>query len=748
MRPDSPPAAADAHRPSIRMKDSIGRLAAVLSAFTIALSCSTTRVLQEGEYRLAKNTIEVTNDKKFSVNELESYLKQRPNSYFVFGWNPFLNVYNWQNGKGGSWDRFVTKVGVAPVVFDSTLVSNSVDNVTKHLEYLGYYDSKVTGDVTTKARRAKVRYSVELGKQYPISSVTYVLPEGELAEDFIADIVNSTVKAGSYLSESALDAESARSSKYLRDCGYYGFNKNYYFYEADTLSNSDSASLVLTINEYTRNESETQARTLRKFRFNDVTITHPQSLKIREQVLRRLNTVTPGDLYSESGISNTYSRLSSLRMFNGIDITTEEADTNLVDCTINLKQSKLQGFKINLEASINSSGLFGISPQVSYYHKNIFHGGEWLNVSFMGNFQFMFNDPVTSNEFGVSAGLSFPKFLGLPYRLFKGPSIPRTDVNVSYNYQSRPEYTRNIISVSYGYSGSVAGRFFYQVYPAQLGIVKLFNIADGFYDRLQNNPFMMNAYQNHFDLGLGSTFYYTTNADVNPKTSYFYTRLQFDISGNLISLFRPLMTKDESGAGLIWNTPFSQYVRVEWSLGKTWRFGRNNGQAFATRFLAGVGYAYGNSTELPFEKHFYAGGSNSLRGWMARRVGPGLSLLNESFVIANQTGDYRLELNGEYRFQMFWKLAGAVFVDMGNIWTFRESGTDEDHSSILTAKTFLPGIAADWGIGLRLDLSFLVLRVDWGLRVHDPARDNKWVGPSGWFKSDGYAVHFGVGYPF
>ncbi len=730
------------------MNRAFGRLAAAASALITVLSCSTTKVLQQGEYRLAKNTIEVTNDKKFSVNELEPYLKQKPNSYFVFGWNPFLNVYNWQNGRGGGWDRFVTKIGVAPVVYDSTLVYNSIDNVTRHLEYLGYYNSRVTSDVVTRAKRVRVRYSVELGKRYPISSISYVLPEGEIAGDFLADTANCTVKVGSYLSESALDAESTRSSKYLRDRGFYGFSKNHYFYEADTLANPDSAALTLTINEYTRNESEEGARPLRRFSINEVTVTHPLSLKVREQVIRRLNTVHPGDLYSESDISNTYSRLSSMRMFSGINISTEEADTNLVNCTIDLKQSKLQGFKINLEASINSSGLFGISPQISYYHKNIFHGGEWLNVSFMGNFQFMFNNSVTSDEFGVSAGLSFPKFLGLPYRLFHGPSIPRTDVNLSYNYQSRPEYTRNIISVSYGYSGSVDGKFFYQVYPIQLGIVKLFNIADGFYDRLQNNPFMMNAYQNHFDLGLGSTFYYTTNADVNPKTSYFYSRLLFDISGNLISLFRPLMTKDENGAGLIWNTPFSQYVRVEWSVGKTWRFGRNNGQAFATRFLAGVGYAYGNSTELPFEKHFYAGGANSLRGWMARRVGPGLSLLNESFVIANQTGDYRLELNGEYRFAMFWKLAGAVFIDAGNIWTFRESGSDEEHSSILTGKTFLPGIAADWGIGLRLDLDFLVLRVDWGLRVHDPARDSKWVGPAGWFKSDGYAVHFGVGYPF
>ncbi len=730
------------------MERVLSRIAVVSAAFALALSCSTTKVLQEGEYRLAKNTIEVENDNKFNPNELEPYIKQRPNSYFVFGWNPFLNIYNWQNGKGKGWDKFVTKIGVAPVVFDSTLVYNSIDNITKHLEYLGYYDSTVNGDIITRGKRKKVNYLVDLGKQYPIGSIDYVLPEGELAEDFLADSTNFTVGVGTYLSESALDAESTRSSRHLRDLGYYGFNKNHYFYEADTLAHNDSAALTLTINEFTRNEPDAEAHALRKFYMNNVSVTHPTSLKLREKTITKLNTIHPGDLYSETSITNTYSRLSSMRMFSGINITTEQADSNLVDCRIDLKQSKLQGFKVNLEASINSSGLFGISPQISYYHKNIFHGGEWLNLSFMGNFQIMFNNShKRSNEFGVSAGLSFPKFLGLPYRLFKGPNMPRTDLNLSYNYQSRPEYTRNIISISYGYSGSVTDRFYYQVYPVQLGIVRLFHIADGFYDGLENNPFMMNAYQNHFDLGLGSMFYYTTNVDVNPKTTYFYTRLQFDISGNIISLFRPLMKKDENGAGMIWHTPFSQYFRLEWTIGRTWRFGRNNGQAFAMRFLAGLGYAYGNSTELPFEKHFYSGGANSLRGWLARRVGPGLAPLNESFVIANQTGDYKLEYNAEYRFFMFWKLAGAVFVDAGNIWTFRETGT-EGHSSKLTGKTFLPSIAADWGIGLRLDLDFLILRVDWGLRVHDPARDQKWVSPADWFRSDGYAIHFGVGYPF
>lgn len=725
-----------------------GRIATAVMAFACLISCSTTKVLQDNEYRLAKNEIEILNDKHFNPNQLQAYLKQKPNSYFIFGWNPFLNVYNWQNGKGKGWDKFVTKIGVAPVVYEAEQVDNSILNLENRLEYLGYFDSKVESRISVKRKKVNVTYEVTLGKRYPIKQLSITLPEGgEFSEAFLKDTSAMTVKVGDYLSESALEAETERSSADMRNKGFYTFNKNYYFFEADTLTYPDSALLHLTVHEYTRNETAKEAEPIRKFYFNDVSITYPRTLKIKDKVLKELNTIIPGAPYSSDIVNQTYSRLASLRVFNSVNIGMTKADTNLVDCSISLSQSKLQGFKVNLEGSTNSSGLLGVSPQLSYYHKNIFRGGEWLNLSFMGNFQFKFNDSVRSNEFGVSAGLSFPKFFPLPYRYFKG-EIPRTDINLSYNYQDRPEYTRNIISTSYGYNGRVGDRFYYQAYPLQLNIVRLFNLDPDFYKTLANDPFLRYAYQDHFDLGSGMTLYYTTDAASIPTESFFYTRFQFDIAGNMLSLFKPLMKRDQDGFATIWNTPYSQFVRSEITLGRTWIFGRNGGQAVATRLLAGAGYAYGNSSALPFEKHFYGGGSNSLRGWQARTVGPGLSPMDTSFVIPNQTGDMKLEANIEYRFNMFWKVAGAVFVDAGNVWTLKDDGTQAGKESMLRWDTFGESIAANWGVGMRLNFGFMLLRLDLGLKVHDPAREIKWVGPDQWFKRDGYALHFGVGYPF
>ena len=720
----------------------------IFAAAAFAVSCSMTRVLKDGEYMLADNKITVTNDKEFNVAGLKSYLRQQPSYYFIFRWNPFINVFNWQNGKGGAWDKFVKKLGVEPVVYESEKVEESITNISNRLEYLGYYGSKVDSHIKLKRKRVFVSYDVTLGKRFPIKDIVITIPEGgPFPADYLSDTSAMLIRRGDYLSENILEQETVRSTAAMNRMGYYDFNKHHFFFEADTLSIPDTAILKMDIREYTRNENPDDGVPIRKFFFNDVSISYPATMQIREKVLTSLNTIKPGDVYSTTTVNNTYSRLSALRMFSGVNVGITQVDTNLVDCKINLSQSKLQGFKLNLEASTNSTGLFGVSPQVSYYHKNIFRGGEWLNLSFMGNFQFKFNDDIRSNEFGISAGLSFPRFLLLPYKYFK-QAVPRTEVNLSYNYQNRPEYTRNIISTSYGYNGNVHNKFFYQVYPVQLNIVRLFDMDENFYKSMEKDPFFKNAYQNHFDLGMGGTLYYTTNPEPTPKSTYHYARLQMDVAGNVLSAFNGLMDRDENGARMIWKTPYSQFVRGELTLGKTWIWNNKYSHALATRFLIGAGYAYGNSSALPFEKHFYAGGANSMRGWQARTVGPGSAQMDTSFIIPNQTGDMRLEANVEYRFKLFWKFSGAAFIDVGNVWTLAKEDADGSQLSQFQFNTFAKSLAANWGVGLRLDFDFLLLRIDLGLKVHDPARSQSWVGPDQWFNTDGYAMHFGVGYPF
>ncbi|MCI6045575.1 MAG: BamA/TamA family outer membrane protein [Alistipes sp.] len=726
--------------------------ATVMATAVLSFSCSTTRVLGDGQFRLADNKVVVDNDRKFNTKEIESYIKQKPNSYIIFGWNPFLNIYNWsgKNADKGI-NKFLRKIGTAPVVYQPSQVEASVENINRHLEYLGYYGSDVRSEVRVNGKRVTVTYSVTLGRRYRIGNVSFAVPDGEFKEDFYADTAAVSIRPGDFLSEDALEKETERAASMFRRKGYFGFTKNYFSFEADTLARRDTADLLMTVKEYTRNQTAEYARPHRKYFFGDVSISYDNDLKFNDRVLKNICTIRPGAMYDEREVNTTYSRLSALRLFSGVNVALNPRDSGIVDCDISLTKSRMQGFKVNLEGSTNSTGLIGISPQVSYYHKNIFHGGQWLNLGFLGNFQFKYDDrSVKSNEFGVSAGLSFPEFLGLPNSIFHGPSVPRTEINASYNYQNRPEYTRNMISTSYGYSGSLRnGKFFYQFYPIQAKIVRLTNLDPNFYTTLSGNPFMRDAYQNHFDVGSGLVAYYTTSTALVPKETYEYARLQLDASGNVLSLFNKAMKSDEYGSRLIWNTPYSQYIRTELTLGKTFVFGKNGGQALAIRLLGGVGYAYGNSSTIPFEKQFYSGGANSMRGWQARSLGPGNSKADTTFVIPSQTGDVKLEANLEYRFPMFWKLCGAVFTDVGNIWTLKETDGDDGSHTHFDLKNLAASLAADWGIGLRVDLNFLILRLDMGMKVYDPSLDTaRWRSPSQWLKKDGYTLHFGVGYPF
>lgn len=714
------------------------RTACIFLAALALAGCSTTRLVPEGEYRLASNKIEVSGDGKVSPADLSPYLRQQSNSYLAFGWNPFLNIYNWSNGSGAGINGFWEKIGTPPVIFNPQLVGSTVENMTTRLEYLGYYDAKVVPEVSTVRRLAKVRYLVETGERRKIDEVVYDIPEGDFARDFYADTLAVSVKPGDYLSEQALEAETTRGAAHFRDLGYYGFNKNNYFFEADTLSGRTV--LHYRVRGYTRNESAATDSPISRYRINKVNIWYPADLKFRESLLRKLNRIQPGDLYSESIVNTTYYRLSALNVFNSVNIEMTPSDSALVDCDIRLGESNMMGFKLNAEVSSNSSGLLGASPQLSFYHKNLFNGGERLNLEFTGNWQFMPGTDVASTELGVSASLSFPRALGYPLEKAKGRNIPRTEFSASYNYQNRPEYRRSIAGFTYGYTGQIGNQIFYQLYPLQVDFVKLYNISTDFTQTLQENPYLWDSFQDQIDAGIGMMLYHTTDASIVPKSSYGFSRLSVDVSGNVLSIFNRFMPVSEvSGHRLLMGLPYNQYVRAELELGKVLRFGSNEGHAVAMRLDMGIGHAYGNSTALPFEKQFYAGGSSSMRGWQVRTLGPGFSAIDNSFVIPSQTGDVKLEANLEYRFDLFWKLEGALFADVGNVWRMNEINHD-----------FLQSIAGDWGVGLRVNLDFILLRIDAGFKVHDPSRPSgqRWLRPAEWVGHDGYAIHFGVGYPF
>ncbi len=722
------------------------RLLPILAMFLLAVSCSTTRVLEEGQYRLTSTKITVTDEvpPDFNEKEVRNYIRQDAGNGGILSFNPFLYVYNWSKKDG-----VLHKLGTPPLILDENAVEPSIENMQQRLIYMGYYDSRVDSRIHHKGKKASVEYLLTLGKRYPIEKVVFEVPEYDsFHSDFMADSSEVISRLeGNYLSEKLLESESVISSSRMRNLGYYSLNKSNYTFEADTLGGGTL--LYYRVGEYGRELSANNAKPLNKYNIGDVSITLPSDLRFRETLLKEITTVRPGQPYNETEINTTYSRLSSLKTFSNVRIEMTEADSTTVDCSINLSRSPAQGFKVNLEGSTNSNGLFSVSPEFSFFHKNIFHGGEWLSLGFNGDFQFMLNSDVRATEFGVSAGLSFPRFLGIPISHFKGVAIPRTDLNASFNRQSRPEYTRNIFSLSFGYTGLYRKRLSYQFSPLRINFVRLYNLDNDFIKSLYRNPYLYYSYSNHLDAGVSLTTYYNSSTDIIPQSSYYFHRFNLDLSGNVIALFTPLM-KANDGIYNIAGSPFAQYIKGEYSLGGTLRFGKDENQGLAARLLIGAGFAYGNSTAMPFEKQFYAGGASSMRGWQARDLGPGYSQKDEAFSIPSQTGDMKLEMNLEYRFRLFWKLEGALFADVGNVWNLKYPDTEEGLQSAFLINDFYNSLASDWGAGVRLNMNFILVRIDFGMKLRDPSlpEGGRIIGPDQWLKRGNNAVHFGIGYPF
>jgi len=723
----------------------------LLAAGGLAAGCSTTRMLSADELRLAENKVVVTNDPKYNPSSLTPYIQQKSNYYVIAKWHPGLYIYNWQNGKGGGWDKFCQKIGQAPVVFEEALVDQSITNMLDHLKYQGYYDSDINVNTQVNNQKVKVEYDVTLGKQFPIRTIDYQVRDSALATLMAADSSNFTVVPGDYLSEEKLEKESERLASLFRNNGYWGFSKNYFFFYADTSTHRDEADLIVKLENYTRNESEDAAREHRQYTIGNVALMPQPGMRVRPKFLQNLNQLKPGELYSEEKINREYDRFSSIPFFSSVNMMLRESeyDSTAVDCRILLQQARLQSLKLNLEGSFNSTGLFGVTPAISYSHKNIFGGGEVLSLGFRGNFQFMFRSPTRATELSVSTGLKipwYPDFMKhLPF-----VNLPQMDINFSYNYQNRPEYTRNIVTGNYGFNWNIAKKFYYQFNPVQLSAVNATRLDSTFIANIKD-PYLKNSFRSHLDLGGGGTFYFTTNNNVNPKVTYFYTRFQYDMSGNLVSLLGKtgMFKKGEHGENLIAGIPYSQYIRGEWQAVGTFRIGELSQYALAVRALAGMGFAYGNSVSLPFEKLFYAGGASSMRGWRARAVGPGMAPRDTSFAIANQSGDMHLEANVEMRFPLFWKLEGAVFADIGNVWNIDADGLDgqtRDPRSLFSFKNLLRSTAMDAGLGARVDFGMVLIRFDLGLQVYDPY-EQEFMGFNDWFNGH-YAFHFGIGYPF
>ena len=412
-------------------------------------------------------------------------------------------------------------------------------------------------------------------------------------------------------------------------------------------------------------------------------------------------------------------------------------------CTPALKQS----FNVELEASTTSS-FYGVSATVGYQNRNIFRGVEALDISGTIGYEYMkAPDAKRRNamEIGVTAGLWFPRLLPFRVSTLSAVQQPRTKLELSYNHQNRPYYRRNLSSLTWVYSWKYKRRSSFSLNPIDINLIDV-GYLDEHYSQSLKNEYLKNSFTSQLICGLSGSYVFNNPLNEN-KLNSTAVRINYELAGNLVDGLAHLFSHPAAGKSYyeIFGIRYSQYLRFDVSVSHKLQFGKVT--ALAGRIFGGYGLPYGNSESIPFDRLFYAGGSNSMRGWSPRTLGPGSSAKPTEVVYPSQLANMKLEANLEFRFPIWGIFQGATFLDLGNIWYTGASSKDVPEGAAFAFNTFYKQLAFNTGLGLRLDIKFAILRLDWGIQLHNPNNPvgERWIHN---FKWNNTALNFGVGYPF
>ena len=756
-------------------------------------SCASTKHVPEGQYLLDKvkiNILDKENEKDINKQELTNYLRQTENHKVLGGFKLQLAIYNISGKDSANWfNKWIRRVGAPPVIYDSTLTMASENQLQRALNNKGYIKNTVTSEVkiNQKKRKAQVDYNITLNEPYRIRSIKYDINNDSIRDIILGDTTDFPIKCTSLLDHKKLDDERELIVRRLRDSGYYAFNKSYITFLADTAANSREVDLTLTLSDkiqelphmpridthrkfYVRNVifvTSYDAVTMQNGVYGDaeyyngITVLYGEDKYIDKKILDENCFIRPGKLYNASDVDKTYKALGRLGIIKFINIDMKavgEIDGELwIDAYVLLNRDKSQTISFSLEGT-NSEGDLGFGIGADYQHRNIFKGSEILNVKFKASYESLSGDLsglINDNysEYSGDVGITFPKFK-MPFlrENFKRRIQASTEFMTSFNYQERPEYTRVIAGAGWKYIWSERNNQMRHTFNLiDISYVYLPKSKINFLDSI-TNPLLRYSYEDHLIMRMGYTFYKTNRRATNPLTTSvqdnIYTiRGTAETAGNLLYGISHLIgqKREPDDSYKVIGTRYSQYVKLDGDFAITHYINQRSSIAFHAGL--GVAVPYGNSTVLPFEKRFYSGGANSVRGWGVRTLGPGSfdgKKAQNSFIY--QCGDIRLDLNLEYRCKLFWVLELGTFIDCGNIWTIKEY--ENQPGGVFKLNKFYEQLALSYGLGLRMDFTYFLVRFDVGMKAHNPASGQEhWPLFSPSFKRDA-ELHFSVGYPF
>ena len=766
----------------------------VAACVMLLTACSTTKHVPEGKYLLDDVKINITDkdkDTPLKSAEMMNYLRQIPNHKVLGGLRLQLAFYNLSGKDSTNWfNKWVRRVGSAPVIYDPSLTDASVKQLSTALANKGYMNSTVTVDTlgNLDKKRMKVTYNVTFGQPHYVSSISYNIPNDTLRELILADSAQFLVKQNSVFDRNLLDEERQGISERLRSKGYFAFNKEYITFTADTAAGEKNVNLTMNLMRPYLSESMPYYTSHRPFYVRNVTFVtsyNPATMHnstdfdekdlvwhndyrifygddryLRASVLEESCFITPGKQYNSKDVDRTYEafgRLGIVKFVNIELVPVGEIDGKIwLDAYVLLSRTKPQTASVSLEGT-NSEGDFGFGVGLGYQHRNVFKGSEILNAKFKASYESLSGDLsgfINDNysEYQAELGIRYPKFKA-PFlkRSFKQKILAQTEFALNFNYQERPEYTRVIAGAGWRYLWSErTNKTRHTFNLMDLNYVNLPKSKSSFIENI-SNPLLRYSYEDHLIMRMGYSYYHSNKKEANMMRKLYqpdvYTiRVATETAGNLLYGISNLIGQDkEDGTYKVVGINYSQYFKVDADYSFTHSFNPKSSLAFHV----GVGAAmpYGNSKVLPFEKRFYAGGANSVRGWGVRTLGPGSYFATNSVnSFIYQCGDIRLDLNLEYRAKLFWVLELGAFIDAGNIWTIREY--EDQPGGVFKFNKFYEQIALSYGLGIRMDFTYFLLRLDVGMKAHNPASgQERWplLHPD-WGRDS--AFHFSVGYPF
>ncbi len=774
------------------MRQLLLSLVSLIVAWAVS-SCASTKHVPDGQLLLDKvkiNILDKENEKEINKKELTNYLRQTENHKVLGGFKMQLAIYNISGKDSSNWfNKWIRRVGAPPVIYDSTLTMASEKQLNRALINKGFLKSEVTSEVKTnpKKKKAQVDYNIRLNQPYRIRSIKYDIPNDSLRELILGDTTDFPIKTSSLLDHKKLDTERELIVSRLRNNGYYAFNKSYITFLADTAAGSNEVDLTLSLsNNAVDLPHLPHIGTHRQFlvrnvvfvtnydavnmqngvygeteTYNGITVLYGEDHYIDKAVLDENCFIRPGSIYNASDVDRTYKALSRLGIIKYINIDMRAVgEINgelLIDAYILLNRDKSQSISFSLEGT-NSEGDLGFGIGADYQHRNIFKGSEIFNVKFKASYESLSGDLsglINDNysEYTGDVGITFPKFK-MPFLRdsFKRRIQASTEFMTSFNYQERPEYTRIIAGAGWKYIWSERNNQMRHTFNLiDLSYVYLPKSKINFLDSI-TNPLLRYSYENHLIMRMGYTFYKTNRrfntpfTDV-PQDNIYTVRASAETAGNVLYGISHLIgqKREDDDSYKVFGTRYSQYVKFDGDFTLTHYISQRSSLAVHAGF--GIAVPYGNSTVLPFEKRFYSGGANSVRGWGVRTLGPGSfdgKKAQNSFIY--QCGDIRLDLNLEYRCKLFWVLELGAFIDCGNVWTIKEY--ENQPGGVFKFGKFFEQLALSYGLGLRMDFTYFLVRFDVGMKAHNPASGQEhWplVSPS--LKRDA-ELHFSVGYPF